>query len=100
MNEQSFDNDLKEKSTTKPLAGILEAIPAMSKESSVVMEQGAVYKLTDLVNSDFEMHVNDPDYSLTHDEVIKVCKIFLHKINFNTKRINFNMDAADKKMTN
>jgi hypothetical protein len=51
------------------------------------------------VNSDFEMHINDPDYALTHDDVIKVCKIFLHKINFNTQRINYNMGAAEKKTT-
>lgn len=55
--------------------------------------------MADLVNSDFEMHVNDPDYRLNHDELIKICKILLHKINFNSKRINVNMEAADNKMT-
>ena len=63
------------------------------------MDQGGVFKLADLVNSDFEMHVNDLDYQLTHDELIKVNKILLHKINFNTKRINVSMEAADIKMT-
>ena len=63
------------------------------------MDQGAAYKLQDLVNSDFEMHINDPDYALNHDEVIKICKILLHKINFNTQRINYNMEAAERKTT-
>ena len=54
------------------------------------------YKLVDLVNSDFEMTANDPDYRLNHDEMIKICKVLLHKINFNNKRINFNMETAAK----
>jgi len=38
------------------------------------------------VNSDFDMSANDKDYKLGHEQVIKVCKILLHKINYNNKR--------------
>jgi uncharacterized protein YpuA (DUF1002 family) len=61
------------------------------------MDQGTVYKLADLVNSDFEMQVNDPDYRLNHDELIKVCKVLLHKINFNSKRINLSMEVVSRR---
>lgn len=38
------------------------------------------------MNSDFDMSANDKDYKLGHEQVIKVCKILLHKINYNNKR--------------
>lgn len=53
--------------------------------------------MVDLVNSDFEMAPNDPDYRLNHDEIVKICKVLLHKINFNTKRINMSMEVAAKR---
>jgi hypothetical protein len=33
------------------------------------------------------MDIDDQDYNLSMDELIKVAKILFHKINFNTKRI-------------
>ena len=42
---------------------------------------GFQQRLVDLVNSDFEMKADDKDYKLSHDQLIKVCKILLHKSN-------------------
>ena len=47
------------------------------------MDDHHLYRLTDLVNSDFEMTANDKDYRLDQEQLIKVCKILLHKINHN-----------------
>lgn len=47
------------------------------------MEEQQIYQLIDLVNGDFEMAGNDRDYTLTDEQLIKVCKILLHKINYN-----------------
>jgi len=45
-----------------------------------------VYRLTDLVNSDFRMPVTDKDFELSHEQVIKVCKILLYKFNLAAKK--------------
>ena len=45
-----------------------------------------VYRLTDLVNSDFRMPVTDKDFELTHEQIIKVCKIILYKFNLASKK--------------
>ena len=50
------------------------------------MQDDEVQRLTDLVTSDFEMSANDKDYKLGHDQLIKVCKILLHKINYNHRK--------------
>ena len=41
-----------------------------------------IYSLSDLIHSDFDMSASDKDYKLSPDQLIKVCKILLHKINF------------------
>lgn len=46
-----------------------------------------VSRLVDLVNSDFQMSAQDKDYRLTHEQLVKVCKILLHKFNFNNRKI-------------
>ena len=51
--------------------------------TSSVMDDHTLYRLTDLVNSDFEMSANDRDYKLDQEQIVKVCKILLHKINHN-----------------
>ena len=45
-----------------------------------------VYRLTDLVNSDFRMPVTDKDFELSHEQIIKVCKIILYKFNLASKK--------------
>ena len=58
----------------------------MEQMSATVLEDSQLYELRDLVNSDFDMSPNDEDYKLGHDHLVKVCKILLHKINFNNLR--------------
>lgn len=61
------------------------------------MEDHNLYRLTDLVNSDFEMSSKDKDYQLDIEQVIKVCKILLHKINHNwMKTIHENENNKDQ----
>ena len=40
------------------------------------------YNLKDLIKSDFDMPAKDKDFKLSHEQLIKACKILLHKINF------------------
>ena len=51
-----------------------------------VVSDESVYRLTDLVNSDFHMPVTDKDFELTHEQIIKVCKIILYKFNLASKK--------------
>ena len=50
------------------------------------------------MNSDFEMSANDKDYKLGHEQMIKVCKILLHKINYNNKRKGQERDLLMQQM--
>lgn len=63
-----------------------------------ILEDHQIYKLHDLVTADFEMSANDKDYKLGHDQVIKVCKILLHKINYNNKRNGQDKDLLMSEM--
>lgn len=45
-----------------------------------------MFRLFDLIQSDFEMGANDPDFMLSHEQLIKVVKILLYKINLNAKK--------------
>ena len=45
------------------------------------MPEAGQYKLLDLILSDFDMASNDSDYKLTHEQLIKACKVMLHKVN-------------------
>jgi DNA-binding transcriptional regulator YiaG len=45
-----------------------------------------VYRLTDLINSDFKMPETDKDYELSHAQLIKICKILLYKLNLVSKK--------------
>lgn len=49
------------------------------------MDDKEVHRLAALVTSDFEMKEDDVDYQITHQQLIKVCKILLHKVNFNKR---------------
>lgn len=42
------------------------------------------------------MSVDDLDYNLSFDEMVKVCKILFHKINFNSKRIRLVLAESNK----
>ena len=45
-----------------------------------------VYRLVDLVNSDFKMPESDKDFELSSAQVIKSCKILLYKLNLVSKK--------------
>lgn len=47
------------------------------------MDNHNVYKLQDLISSDFYMSTDDKDYRLDLEQIVKVCKILLHKLNYN-----------------
>ena len=63
------------------------------------MQPDEVTRLNDLVNSDFEMSANDKDYKLNHDQLIKVCKILLHKINYNHRKAGHDRETSLLEMT-
>ena len=63
------------------------------------MQTEEVTRLDDLVNSDFEMSANDKDYKLNHDQLIKVCKILLHKINYNHRKAGHDRESSLLEMT-
>ena len=48
---------------------------------SVVMPEEGHFRLIDILNSGFNMASNDKDYRLSHEQLIKVCKVLLHKVN-------------------
>lgn len=61
--------------------------PALSEaQLPAVVNDENVYRLTDLVNSDFKMPITDKDFELSHEQVIKVCKILLYKFNLGSKK--------------
>ncbi len=52
---------------------------------SVVTDENS-FRLFDLINSDFRMPVTDKDFELSHEQIIKVCKILLYKFNLAAKK--------------
>jgi hypothetical protein len=44
--------------------------------------------LTELIDAEFANKANDKDNSLEFPQLVKVCKILLHKINYNARRLN------------
>jgi hypothetical protein len=51
-----------------------------------VVSDDYVYRLVDLVNSDFRMPESDKDFTLTTEQLCKVCKILLYKLNLISKK--------------
>jgi len=60
--------------------------PANAGDLPSVVSDDSAYRLVDLVNSDFKMPETDKDFELSHEQVIKVCKILLYKLNLNSKK--------------
>ena len=52
---------------------------------AVVTDENS-FRLFDLINSDFKMPVTDKDFELSHEQIIKVCKILLYKFNLAAKK--------------
>ena len=57
-----------------------------SKKAEALIEKHCT-KLIDLVKSDFAMPQTDPDWKLSHEQMIKVCKLLLHMVNNTNIRI-------------
>lgn len=55
------------------------------------------YNLKDLIRSDFEMAAKDKDFKLSHEQLIKACKILLHKVNFQAKRAQYEQEKSEIK---
>jgi len=51
-----------------------------------VVQSGEVYRLCDLVQSDFKMQETDKDFALSHEQLIKCVKIILYKMNLSFKK--------------
>ena len=71
----------------------------VSGVADIIQDDGGIDSLMELINSDFDMSVDDPDYGLSMDELIKACKILFHKINYNNKRSKLQINEAQTKMT-
>ena len=50
------------------------------------MSDDYTYRLVDLVNSDFRMPESDKDFTLSTEQLCKVCKILLYKLNLVSKK--------------
>ena len=51
-----------------------------------IVSSDNTYHLAGLVNSDFGMSVSDMDFQLTHEQLIKACKVMLYKFNLQSKK--------------
>ena len=81
--------DREEEEEDRPPVGktiiVNSAAPALP---NVVLDD-FVYRLTDLINSDFKMPETDKDYELSHPQLIKICKILLYKLNLVSKKSQY-----------
>ena len=62
------------------------SIPVDVKDIPTIINDSDTYHLIELVNSDFGMSTIDKDFMLSHEQMIKVCKVLLYKINMLVKR--------------
>ena len=51
-----------------------------------IINDSDTYHLIELVESDFGMSTIDKDFMLSHEQMIKVCKVLLYKINMLVKK--------------
>ena len=61
-----------------------------------VLTDNELFSLTDMCKSEFRMAITDSDFSLTHEELIKVCKILLYKFNLSAKKVAFERRSLAK----
>jgi len=64
-----------------------------------ILRDDQVYKLEELLASDFEMPTSDKDFKLSHEQLIKVVKILLHKMNLTNRKNDYEKEDAIKRMT-
>ncbi|CDW87818.1 UNKNOWN [Stylonychia lemnae] len=58
------------------------------------------YNLVDLIQSDFSIQEDDDDFDLTNEQLIKIMKIFLYKMNLTSKKIEFVKQDFNKTIEN
>jgi len=64
-----------------------------------ILRDDQVFELADLLASDFEMPTTDKDFKLSHEQLIKVVKILLHKMNLTNRKNDYEKEDAIKRMT-
>lgn len=64
-----------------------------------ILRDDQVYKLEELLASDFEMPTTDKDFKLSHEQLIKVVKILLHKMNLTNRKNDYEKEDTIKRMT-
>ena len=62
------------------------SIPVDVKDMPTIIDDSDTYHLIELVESDFGMSTIDKDFMLSHEQMIKVCKVLLYKINMLVKK--------------
>ena len=60
--------------------------PTRIKNVPKIVDDDNCYRLMDLINAEFRLPVNDKDFNLTHEQLIKCCKILLYKLNLLSKK--------------
>ena len=60
--------------------------PTRVKNLPKIVDDDNCYRLTDLIGAEFKLPVNDKDFELGHEQLIKVCKILLYKLNLASKK--------------
>ena len=64
-----------------------------------ILRDDQVFELAELLASDFEMPTTDKDFKLSHEQLIKVVKILLHKMNLTNRKNDYEKEDAIKRMT-
>jgi len=62
-----------------------------------ILQDDQVYKLEDLLATGFEMPVSDNDFRLSHEQLIKVTKIILHKMNLLNRKNEYEKEDTIKR---
>lgn len=62
-----------------------------------ILRDDQVYKLEDLLATGFEMPVSDNDFRLSHEQLIKVTKIILHKMNLLNRKNDYEKEDTIKR---
>ena len=70
--------------------------PTKMKNVPKIVEDENSYRLMDLIHADFKLPCNDRDFDLTHEQLIKCCKILLYKFNLYVKKGYYERDEMTK----
>lgn len=65
-----------------------DSMQTLATLPSIVADENA-FRLIDLIESDFQMNITDPDFNITQEQLIKVVKILLYKHNLSAKKNSY-----------